>query len=88
MCVQFMKSPLASARAKVEHIYTGPVDTELAEAMFECDPDVSIPSLTLSSSYVVLLMVPLIQVVFQCPLSLVGLPVCASVVTPGFKIGS
>ena len=41
MCVQFMKSPLASARAKVEHIYTGPVDTELAEAMFECDPDVS-----------------------------------------------
>ena len=42
MCVQFMKSPLANARTKVEHIYTGPVDTELAEAMFECDPDVSI----------------------------------------------
>ncbi|KAI0221240.1 hypothetical protein LSAT2_027391 [Lamellibrachia satsuma] len=39
MCVQFMKSPLANARTKVEHIYTGPVDTELAEAMFECDPD-------------------------------------------------
>ena len=41
MCVRFMKSPLGCARAKVEHIYTGPVDTELAEAMFECDPDVS-----------------------------------------------
>ena len=41
MCVQFIKSPLANAKAKVEHIYTGPLDTELAEAMFECDPDVS-----------------------------------------------
>ena len=40
MCVQ-LKSPLANARNKVDHVYTGPVDTELAEAIFECDPEVS-----------------------------------------------
>ncbi|KAI0238430.1 hypothetical protein LSAT2_010853 [Lamellibrachia satsuma] len=38
MCVQ-LKSPLANARNKVDHDYTGPVDTELAEAIFECDPE-------------------------------------------------
>ena len=40
MYVQFMKLPLANASNKVDHTYTGPVDTELSEAMFECDPDV------------------------------------------------
>lgn len=41
MCVSHIKSPLEHARKKVELIYTGPLDTELAESMFECDPDVS-----------------------------------------------
>ncbi len=41
MCVQHVKSPLNNAKSKVEHVYTGPTDTELAEAMFDCDPDVS-----------------------------------------------
>ena len=27
---------------QVEHTYTGALDTELAQAMFECDPEVSI----------------------------------------------
>ena len=42
MCVQHILSPLKNARQKVEHIYTGPLDTDLSEAMLECDPDVSI----------------------------------------------
>ena len=41
MCVQHIPSPLANARNKVETVYTGPTDTELADAMFECDTDVS-----------------------------------------------
>ena len=41
MCVQHINSPLANARSKVEHCYTGPTDTELAESMSACDPDVS-----------------------------------------------
>lgn len=41
MCVTHIPSPAANARNKVETIYTGPHDTELAESMFECDPDVS-----------------------------------------------
>ena len=40
MCVQHIPSPHTNARRKVEHIYTGPLDTELAEAMVECDPEV------------------------------------------------
>ncbi|XP_014666920.1 PREDICTED: 116 kDa U5 small nuclear ribonucleoprotein component-like [Priapulus caudatus] len=39
MCVQHIPSPRANARRKVEHIYTGPMDTELAEAMFQCDSE-------------------------------------------------
>ncbi|KAI0221116.1 hypothetical protein LSAT2_027482 [Lamellibrachia satsuma] len=30
---------LLAARLSVDHTYTGPVDTELNEVMFECDPD-------------------------------------------------
>lgn len=41
MCVEHIKSPLSNARSKVEHIYTGPLDTELAESMVNCDPEVS-----------------------------------------------
>ncbi|KAK2147140.1 hypothetical protein LSH36_568g02003 [Paralvinella palmiformis] len=39
MCVEHIKSPLSNARSKVEHIYTGPLDTELAESMVNCDPE-------------------------------------------------
>ena len=42
MCVQHIPSPLANAYKKVEHVYTGPLDTELAASMTECDPDVSV----------------------------------------------
>jgi U5 small nuclear ribonucleoprotein component len=41
MCVQHIPSPHANAQVKIEHIYTGPVDTVLADAMTSCDPDVS-----------------------------------------------
>ena len=40
MCVQHICSPVDNARRKVEHIYTGPLETALAEAMFKCDPEV------------------------------------------------
>ena len=40
MCVKHIPSPLENASAKVEHIYTGPQDTELANAMQQCDPEV------------------------------------------------
>lgn len=39
MCVQHVCSPVDNARRKVEHIYTGPLDGPLAEAMFKCDPE-------------------------------------------------
>ena len=41
MCVDHVPSPAANAKNKVEHIYTGPMDTELSESMCACDPDVS-----------------------------------------------
>lgn len=41
MCVQHIPSPVDNARPKVQHIYTGPLDTVLAEDMCNCDPDVS-----------------------------------------------
>lgn len=42
MCVQHIPSPQEGARNKIEHTYTGGLDSELGEAMAECDPDVSI----------------------------------------------
>ncbi|CAB3387421.1 Hypothetical predicted protein [Cloeon dipterum] len=39
MCVEHIKSPLDNARTKVEHIYTGPLDSEIAEDMCKCDPE-------------------------------------------------
>lgn len=41
MCVKHIPSPADNARTKVEHIYTGPTDTQLAEDMINCDPEVS-----------------------------------------------
>ncbi|KAI4905433.1 hypothetical protein NFI96_016625 [Prochilodus magdalenae] len=39
MCVQHIPSPQSGARAKIEHSYTGGLDSDLGEAMAECDPD-------------------------------------------------
>lgn len=39
MCVQHIPSPVDNAKLKVQHIYTGPLDTDLAEDMCNCDPD-------------------------------------------------
>lgn len=45
MCVQHIPSPVDNARLKVQHIYTGPLESVLAEDMCNCDPDVSIHTL-------------------------------------------
>lgn len=42
LCVQHIPSPQEGARNKIEHTYTGGLDSDLGEAMAECDPDVSI----------------------------------------------
>ncbi|CAH1788149.1 unnamed protein product [Owenia fusiformis] len=39
MCVDHIPSPLDNAKNKVKHLYTGTDDTDLTDAMFECDPD-------------------------------------------------
>uniref|UniRef100_A0A8C0DP40 116 kDa U5 small nuclear ribonucleoprotein component n=1 Tax=Balaenoptera musculus TaxID=9771 RepID=A0A8C0DP40_BALMU len=39
MCVQHIPSPKAGAKPKIEHTYTGGVDSDLGEAMSDCDPD-------------------------------------------------
>ena len=41
MCVNHIPSPEKNASSKIESLYTGPTDTELAESMINCDPDVS-----------------------------------------------
>lgn len=41
MCVQHIPSPKLGAKPKIEHTYTGGVDSDLGEAMSDCDPDVS-----------------------------------------------
>ena len=40
MCVDHIPSPEKSAATKIEHFYTGPSDSELAESMIKCDPEV------------------------------------------------
>ncbi|KAI9313428.1 P-loop containing nucleoside triphosphate hydrolase protein [Dichotomocladium elegans] len=39
MVVKHIPSPVKNASQKVEHIYTGPMDTEVGEAMRKCDPE-------------------------------------------------
>ncbi|XP_006638153.1 116 kDa U5 small nuclear ribonucleoprotein component [Lepisosteus oculatus] len=39
MCVQHIPSPQGGAKNKIEHSYTGGLDSDLGEAMAECDPD-------------------------------------------------
>ncbi|KAJ3415072.1 U5 small nuclear ribonucleoprotein component [Chytridiales sp. JEL 0842] len=38
MVVHHLPSPLANASKKVEHVWTGPMDSDLADAMKKCDP--------------------------------------------------
>ncbi|RZF47169.1 hypothetical protein LSTR_LSTR004878 [Laodelphax striatellus] len=54
MCVHHIPSPVHNARTKVEHIYTGPTDSQLAEDMINCDPDVSLLFLTISSFHLII----------------------------------
>ncbi|XP_051572794.1 116 kDa U5 small nuclear ribonucleoprotein component-like isoform X2 [Myxocyprinus asiaticus] len=39
MCVQHIPSPQGGSKAKIEHSYTGGLDSDLGETMAECDPD-------------------------------------------------
>ncbi|XP_064401615.1 116 kDa U5 small nuclear ribonucleoprotein component-like isoform X2 [Halichondria panicea] len=39
MCVQHIPSPVAAAKTKIEHTYTGPVDDELGDSMLACDQE-------------------------------------------------
>ncbi|KAA8585382.1 hypothetical protein FQN60_004076 [Etheostoma spectabile] len=39
MCVHHIPSPQEGARNKIEHTYAGGMDSDLGEAMAECDPD-------------------------------------------------
>lgn len=49
MCVAHVPSPQSHAPVKVQHVYTGPMDSPLAQDMINCDPDVS--TCTLSRKY-------------------------------------
>ena len=39
MCVQHIPSPVANAKSKVEHIYTGALDSDRADDMINCDQE-------------------------------------------------
>ncbi|GFS72205.1 116 kDa U5 small nuclear ribonucleoprotein component [Nephila pilipes] len=39
MCVHHVPAPSTNAKLKIEHIYTGPPGSDLAEVMADCDPD-------------------------------------------------
>jgi len=39
MCVKHIPSPLDNAKTKVEHCYTGPLTSDLAESMINCNPE-------------------------------------------------
>ncbi|RUS85356.1 hypothetical protein EGW08_006899 [Elysia chlorotica] len=39
MCVEHVPSPVDNAKRKVEHIYTGPSDSDLAEEMSQCEAE-------------------------------------------------
>ena len=39
MCIKHIQSPLAAAKTKINHLYTGPRDTEVVDSMLECDPE-------------------------------------------------
>ncbi|KAI8793337.1 U5 small nuclear ribonucleoprotein component [Biomphalaria glabrata] len=39
MCVDHIPSPVENAKRKIEHIYTGPMDSDLAEEMIQCEAE-------------------------------------------------
>lgn len=39
MCEEHIPSPVTNARRKIEHAYTGPMDSDLAEEMVQCQAD-------------------------------------------------
>lgn len=39
MCVEHVQSPQGNARSKIEHIYTGPMESDLVDMMVQCDSD-------------------------------------------------
>ena len=39
MLVRHIPSPLDNASTKVEHCYTGPLTSDLAESMISCNPE-------------------------------------------------
>ncbi|KAG8196595.1 hypothetical protein JTE90_014156 [Oedothorax gibbosus] len=39
MCVNHVPAPSKNAKSKIEHMYTGPPDSDLAEIMSKCDPE-------------------------------------------------
>jgi len=41
MCVTHIPNPKSNAHTKVSHIYTGDIQTPLAQDMIDCNPDVS-----------------------------------------------
>lgn len=41
MCVNHIPSPAENAKNKIDTIYTGPQDTELAKDMLDCNPEVN-----------------------------------------------
>lgn len=40
MCVKHIPSPVVAAQNKIEHIYTGPLESTIGEDMVNCDPNV------------------------------------------------
>lgn len=40
MVVKHIPSPAVAARTKIEHIYSGPLESTLGEDMVNCDPSV------------------------------------------------
>lgn len=54
MCVAHVPSPQSHAPVKVQHVYTGPMDSPLAQDMVNCDPDVSTFELLTASKLQVL----------------------------------
>lgn len=65
MCVEHIPSPADNARTKVQHVYTGPVESDLGDDMCGCDPDVSLVYLLTIFSFLGYVRYILILVSFQ-----------------------
>ena len=40
MCVNHIPNPQSNAKNKVQHVYTGPIDSDLAQDMINCSAEV------------------------------------------------